>query len=156
MNKMQISSATLIVTPTHLDLESVPSTGANPVALDIRYSGNIDGELLGNNIIGINRGRMLIVFLEPLESPFMNMSGDFKIKSVDVYSRDGSKVRASIRQENDEMGKIKSEWNTSDSKYEELNQTSRGSRVRKTRVTYTLEGKKVTINEKGKKIRTRK
>ena len=158
---MKPTDVTLIVTPTSLSLALVPTVGVKPVLLDIKFSGEFEGELLDQqhlerNVLGISRGRMIIVFLGSLQSPFMSIRGNIQVRHAIAYSRDGSKVRATIQHKNDEMKNIHSEWNTSDSKYEELNQTSRGSRARKTRVTYTLEGKKVTMNEKGKKIRTKK
>ena len=157
----KLTDVTLIVTPTSLSLALVPTIGVKPVLLDIKFSGEFEGELLDQqnlerNVLGISRGRMIIVFLGSLQSPFMSIRGIIQVRNAIAYSRDGSKVRATIQHKNDEMKNIHSEWNTSDSKYEELNKTSRGSRVRKTRVTYTLEGKKVTMNEKGKKIRTKK
>ena len=155
-DSMQLTDVILVVTPTYLDIILTPKIGVKPVLLDIRFSGQFEGELLGRNVLAVSRGRMLIAFTGSLESPFMTVKGSIQVKKAIAYSRDGSKVRATIRQQNDEMKNIKSDWNTSDSKYEELNQTSRGSRVRKTRVTYTLEGKKITMNEKGKKIRTKK
>ena len=155
-DSMQLTDVILVVTPTYLDIILTPKIGVKPVLLDIRFSGQFEGELLGRNVLAVSRGRMLIAFTGSLESPFMTVKGSIQVKKAIAYSRDGSNVRASIRQQNDEIGNIKSQWDSSDSKYEDLNATSKGSRIRKTRVTYTLEGKKVTMNEKGKKIRTKK
>ena len=84
--------------------------------------------------------------------------GEYKRGKIYVYidGRSMGDPYRDMKAADKEMKNIKSEWNTSDSKYEEFNKTSRGSRARKTRVTYTLEGKKITMNEKGKKIRTKK
>ena len=130
-----------------------------PVVIDIRYDGrDLEAELLGlRDVIGINRQRILMAFLDIPRPTFLKITnGAINIQRIVAFDKDGKNIPITVKTHNDEMQNIKSEWNTSDSKYEELNASNRGSRARKTRVTYTLEGKKVTMNEKGKKIRTKK
>ena len=130
-----------------------------PSVIDFRYSGeHFAAEMLGmRDVVGINRQRILMAFIDAPRPTFLRVTnGDIRIQRIVAWGKDGKTIPITVKTNNDEMQNIKSEWNTSDSKYEELNKTSRGSRARKTRVTYTLEGKKITMNEKGKKIRTKK
>ena len=130
-----------------------------PVVLDIRYDGRgFEAEMLGmRDVVGINRQRILMVFIDDPLLTFLKITkGAIRIQRIIAFGQDGNKIPITVKEYNDEMQNIKSEWNTSDSKYEELNQSSRGYRGGNIRMTYTLEGKKITMNEKGKKIRTKK
>ena len=93
-----------------LELDSTEGVAA----LDIRFSGNIDGELLGNHIIGVNRGRMIIVFLGRPNNRFMDATGDFRIKKAEVYFVDSPKIIAALQLQSDEVQSIKTVWDTSD------------------------------------------
>ena len=130
-----------------------------PVVLDIRYEGrDFEAEMLGmRDVVDMNRQRILMAFIDVPRPTFLKITnGAIRIQRITALGKDGKRIPVTVKEYNDEMQNIKSDWNTSDSKYEELNQTSRGYRGGNIRMTYTLEGKKVTINEKGKKIRTKK
>ena len=139
----------ITITNTTKELHMEYST--KPVVLDISYSGNIVGELHGdNNVVGINKNRMIIAFTGDIKNHFMSMTGDFKIKKIKAYDGQKQKIPVTIKRVNDEVQKIQSEWDSSTNKYEEYNKSSKYLNVEESKMTFSINGEKRTINNKGK------
>ena len=109
------------------------------------------GELHGNNnVVGINKNRMIIAFTGETKNHFMSMTGDFKINNATEYGADKQLINVILKNSNDELQKIQSEWDSSTNKYEEYDRSSRLTRVKGSEITFNINGKKRTINNKGK------
>ena len=139
----------ITITNTTKELHMDYST--KPVVLDISYSGDIVGELHGNNnVVGMNKNRMIIAFTGETKNHFMSMTGGFKINNATAYGADKQLINVILKNSNDELQKIQSEWDSSTNKYEEYDRSSRLTRVKGSEITFNINGKKRTINNKGK------
>ena len=123
------------------------------VALDIYYTGNIQGELQGNNnILGVNLSRILVVFMGGVQEPFLTYSGGFSIIKAISYDKNNNKDACIVNVISDRIEGLKTEWDSSDSKYEDLNEGSAYTGIRDTKLTYTANGVKYITNNKNKII----
>ena len=141
----------LRITKDGVFLESI----GRVAVLRIDYSGELKADVVGRNVVGVNRDTMIICFVDKVHTPFMKIIGRYEFKRVTAYSFDGKARNVTIILEDDKVQTMRTEWDTSDSKYEDLNYAYDGKRVRKTSVTYFDGNKEVTVNDKGKRIRSK-
>ena len=86
----------ITITNTTKELHMDYST--KPVVLDISYSGDIVGELHGNNnVVGMNKNRMIIAFTGETKNHFMSMTGDFKINNATAYGADKQLINVILK-----------------------------------------------------------
>jgi len=145
----ELTNITITQTPNELFMEF-----DGPVyALDIKFDGQIIGEVIGNNnIVGVRNNRMIIVFVGEQKEHILNYEGNLILKKAIAYTSNNKSLKAKIKIKNDEVQNIKSFWNTSN-KYTDFNKTNRYNRIKKTKMTYTLQGKKIHIDHKNKRIK---
>ena len=145
-----LESATLRITKDGFFLESA----GRIAAIKLNYSGVLEATLDGC-IGGMNNKDIIVVFIEPAKSPFIKAEGRYKIIRGEAYSLDKKKIGLNIILEDDKVQNIKSEWNTSDTKYEDLDYAYDNKNIRRSRLTYFDGNKEVTVNDKGKRIRSK-
>ena len=133
----------------------IETVGGDIAVMDLKYSGTIMAKLYGKNIAGMNRDKMIIVFFDKRQAPFMKAQGNFSIKLGIAYGFHGEQVSVTYIKEDDKMQTMRTEWDSSDSKYEDLNFSGYNNKVRKSSISYELNGKEVTVNDKGKRIRSK-
>ena len=123
--------------------------------LKFKYVGDIKVTLSKRYPSGLSSNECIIAFTEPLEQPFMTIEGDFTLSSIFAYGFDGKEKQVKFVREDDKMQTLSTEWDSSDSKYEDLNYSSNQSRVRKSTISFIEDGIKTTYNNKGKRIRSK-
>ena len=102
-------------------------------ALEMRYEGTIDAELTGNNVGGCNNSKIIIAFLSYPKGTFMTYDGDLTIRSIKAYGYDSEEIPVTVEVVTDEMQTLGTGWDSSTSKYEELNKSKNKSKVKKTK-----------------------
>tara|TARA_R100001443_G_scaffold57320_2_gene68089 strand:+ start:1395 stop:1868 length:474 start_codon:yes stop_codon:yes gene_type:complete len=146
-----LESVILRQTKDGIFLESV----GRVAVLKIRYEGNIKATFSGKYAVGMNKQEILIAFTEVAQKPFLKAVGRYKFKRAKAYSLGGDEVNVRIIVEDDKIQTMRTEWDTSDSKYEDLSYAYDAKRVRKSSITYLDGDREVTVNDKGKRIRSK-
>ena len=124
-------------------------------ALQIDYSGTLKADFDGRNVVAVSRDKIIIGFVHTVTTPLIKAIGRYEFKKATAYSLNGKAENVRIIIEDDKMQTMKTEWDTSDSKYEDLSYAYDGKRVRRTSVTYFDGDRKVTVYDKGKRIRSK-
>ena len=134
--------------PTELNIEYNEA----PIVIDIGYEGVFEGEILGNSVSGIKKNRMIIAFLSPPDSTFMEYTGRFQITSIKSYDSNQNIIETSVLTISDEIERIRAKWDVSDNKYEDYDKSNKNIRVSRTKLIHTMNGTKRTLNDKNKHI----
>ena len=95
---------------------------------------------------------MIIVFVGEQKEHILNYEGNLILKKVIAYTSNNKSLKAKIKIKNDEVQNIKSTWGVT-SKYTDYKKTSNYNRVGKTKMTYTLQGQKIHIDHRNKRIK---
>ena len=99
--------------------------GGNLKSLDIRYNGTFVGKILGDTSVSLSRSKINITFLSEPESILMRYSGNFKIIDVFGVYDDDSVQSVYFKLINDEVQKIKAQWDSSTQKWEDYNKSNK-------------------------------
>ena len=82
----------------------------NLSALEISYSGSLVGEILGNTISGMNRKKIVILFLSQPDDVIMTYYGRFNIKKVVAYKKESKPIKVTRNTYSDNINSINSKW----------------------------------------------
>ena len=121
----------------------------NLSALEISYSGSLVGEILGNTISGMNKKKIVILFLSQPDDVIMTYYGRFNITKVVAYDKESKPIKISRNTYSDNINSINSKWDLSTTTYENYNKTNKYIGNVKTILSSTLNGEKRYLNKKG-------
>ena len=117
----------------------------------IRYSGSFSGEILGNTISSITRTEINIEFLDDVPEVLMVYAGNFRILRMTAKNNDFEIIKgSSFKLINDEVQRIKAQWDESTQKWEDYNQSNKYHRPIMSTIEYKSGDDIVYKNAKGK------
>lgn len=117
-------------------------------ALEIQYSGTIIAEIGGNVVSGMNKNKIIIVFLEDPQELLMTYYGNFNINQVKAYNSK-ELVDIDLNTITDDYSKINSKWEESTTKYEDYNRTNKYISKIKSLLSFKSNGDNRYCNVKG-------
>ena len=122
-----------------------------PKFLTIRYGGSFVGQILGNTKSSISRTKIDIEFLDDIPQVLMSYNGNVEILRILAKNSELEPIRGnSFILVNDEIQRIKAQWDESTQKWEDYNQSNKYLRPIMSTIEYKSGDDVVYKNAKGK------
>lgn len=144
-------SVTLTQRTNEINIEYTES----PKFLTIRYNGSFVGQILGNTKSSISRTKIDIEFLDDVPQVLISYSGNIEILRILAKNGDLEPIRGnSFVLDNDEVQRIKAQWDESTQKWEDYNQSNKYHRPIMSMIEYS-ENDTIKYQEaRGKELTT--
>ena len=101
--------------------------------LIIEYTGSFDGDMVAGGVVVVKTNHIYVFGLElDTTNILFNYSGNFKIKRVWAYTSSKKRYGIVTKTTSDNVNRILSEWDSSDSKYTDYNKSNKHKSYKKT------------------------
>ena len=134
-------------------INTIEITNAHTLkALEIQYSGTLVADITGNVVSGLNKDKIIILFLDEPQEHLISYYGNFNISQIKAYGIEQKQVYTipiDINTITDDYIKINSKWEESTTKYEDYNRSNKYIPNQKSLLSFKTNGEQKYYNIKG-------